>query len=167
MRFWLLDTIDSFEPDRHLSGVKSVSYSEDYLEDHFPEFPVLPGVFMLEAATQASAWLLRLSDNMAHSIVVLREAKNIKYANFVPPGKQLRVAVEQIKKEERLATFKVEGTVDGQPTLSGRIVLDRYNLVDRDPHLAETDARVRKYLRKVQKSIVKPELLTAGRESAN
>lgn len=163
MRFWLLDTIDSFEADKQLSGVKSVSYSEDYLEDHFPEFPVLPGVYMLEAATQAAAWLLRLSDNMQHTIIVLREAKNIKYANFVPPGKQLRVMVELVKKEERLATFKVEGEVEGHPTLSGRIVLDRYNLADRDPQGAEVDARVRKYLRKVQSSIVKPDLL-AGRD---
>lgn len=166
MRFWLLDSIESFEPDRQLTGLKSVSYSEDYLEDHFPEFPVLPGVFMLEAATQAAAWLLRLSDDMAHTIVVLREAKNIKYANFVPPGKQLRVEVEQIKKEERLATFKVEGTVEGHPTLSGRIVLDRYNLADSDPHFAETDARVRKYLRKIQKAIVKPEVMAGVKTSA-
>jgi 3-hydroxyacyl-[acyl-carrier-protein] dehydratase len=166
MRFWLLDTIDSFERDKQLTGVKSVSYSEDYLEDHFPEFPVLPGVYMLEAATQAAAWLLRLSDNMAHSIVVLREAKNIKYANFVPPGKQLRVGVELLKKEERLATFKVEGEVEGHPTLSGRIVLDRYNLADSDPHMAEVDARVRKYLRKVQKSILKPELAASLADKA-
>ena len=149
MRFWLLDAIESFEPNARLSGVKSVSYSEDYLEDHFPEFPVLPGVFMLEAATQAGAWLLRLSDHMAHSVIVLKEAKNIKYANFVTPGRQLRVSVEQIKKDDRLATFKVQGSVDDEPTLSGRLVLERYNLADTDPHQEETDERVRTYLKKV------------------
>lgn len=166
MRFWLLDAIESFEPNQSLTAVKSVSYSEDYLGDHFPEFPVLPGVFMLEAATQASAWLLRLSDNLEHTVIVLREAKNIKYANFVPPGKQLRVAVELIKKEERLATFKVEGTVEGKSSISGRIVLERYNLVDNDPHHEETDARLRSYLRKVQKGIVKPEIMAVAEAAA-
>ncbi|MEM8865751.1 MAG: beta-hydroxyacyl-ACP dehydratase, partial [Planctomycetota bacterium] len=62
MRFWLLDAIEEVSPDERLVAVKNVSYSEEYLQDHFPEFPVLPGVFMLEAATQAAAWLLRLTD---------------------------------------------------------------------------------------------------------
>ncbi len=53
MRFWLLDRICSFEPDTELTAVKNVSLAEEYLADHFPDFPVLPGVFMLEAATQA------------------------------------------------------------------------------------------------------------------
>ena len=159
MRFWLLDAIESMEPHERLTAVKNVSYSEDYLKDHFPEFPVLPGVFMLEAATQASAWLLRMSDDLAHSVIVLREAKNIKYANFVPPGKQLRVTVEQMKKDDRFATFKVKGTVDGNTTLSGRLVLERFNLADSDPYQAETDERVKTYLRKVLCSIAKPEML--------
>lgn len=162
MRFWLLDAIESFSPGEKLTGVKNVSYGEDYLEDHFPEFPVLPGVFMLEAATQAAAWLLRLSDDMAETVIVLREAKNMKYANFVQPGRQLRVSVEQMKKDERLATFKVEGTVGDKPTLSGRIVLERYNLADTDPEQKETDERLRIYLGKVARSIAKPEMLPAS-----
>ena len=66
---------------------------------------------MLEAATQAGAWLLRLSEDFAHSIISLKEAKNVKYADFVPPGQTLEVTVSIIKKDERLATFKVEGQV--------------------------------------------------------
>jgi 3-hydroxyacyl-[acyl-carrier-protein] dehydratase len=162
MRFWLLDAIESFTPDEQLTGVKNVSYSEDYLEDHFPEFPVLPGVFMLEAATQAAAWLLRLTDDMADSVIVLREAKNIKYASFVQPGRQLRVSVEQLKKDERLATFKVEGSVQEKSTLTGRIVLERYSLADTDPTQHETDERVRTYLGKVARSIAKSEMLPAS-----
>lgn len=162
MRFWLLDAIESFTPGEELTGVKNVSYSEDYLEDHFPEFPVLPGVFMLEAATQAAAWLLRFTDDLADTIVVLREAKNIKYANFVQPGRQLRVTVQQIKKDDRFATFKVAGTVGDQPTLSGRIVLERYSLADTDPQQQEVDTRVRDYLCKVARAIAKPEMLPAS-----
>ena len=59
MRFWMLDKIRSFTPDVELSATKCVTMTEEYMADHFPEFPVLPGVFMLEAATQAGAWLLR------------------------------------------------------------------------------------------------------------
>ena len=53
MRYWLLDKIRSFQPDVELAASKNVTLTEEYLADHFPEFPVLPGVFMLEAATQS------------------------------------------------------------------------------------------------------------------
>ena len=153
MRFWLLDTIDEFEPDVRLTGTKQVTYSEEYLQDHFPEFPVLPGVFMLEAATQASAWLLRLSESFQHSIVMLKEAKNIKYADFVKPGSCLTVEVELLKKEEREATFKVVGRVGESTSLTGRLVLDRYNLAESDPNRAEVDAQLIRYFRQTARVI--------------
>ncbi|MEM9187119.1 MAG: 3-hydroxyacyl-ACP dehydratase FabZ family protein [Planctomycetota bacterium] len=158
MRFWLLDAIEEVAPDERLVAVKNVSYSEEYLQDHFPEFPVLPGVFMLEAATQAAAWLLRLTDNFEHSVIALKEAKNIKYADFVSPGRQLRVEVNQIKKDERLATFKVAGILGDKTSLSGRIVLERYTLAETDPAGADIDARLRHYFRKWQTAILKPDV---------
>ena len=154
MRFWLLDTIRSYEPDVELTAVKNVALTEEYLADHFPEFPVLPGVFMLEAATQAGAWLLRLSENFAHSIISLKEAKNIKYADFVPPGQTLEVTVSMVKKDDRLATLKVEGQIGGRQTLSGRLVLERYNLADRDPDQRDIDEQLKQHFRRMQKLIL-------------
>jgi 3-hydroxyacyl-[acyl-carrier-protein] dehydratase len=147
MQFWLLDRICSFEPDTELTAVKTVSLSEEYLADHFPEFPVLPGVFMLEAATQAAAWLIRLSENYAHSIIVLSEARAIKYADFVTPGNALTVRVEQLKAEGRYVSVKFEGEVNGRVSVSGRLVLERYNLADNDPDKAGLDARMIEYQR--------------------
>src|SRR3954469_20443572 len=148
MRFWLLDKIRSFQPDSELSAIKNVTLTEEYLGDHFPEFPVLPGVFMLEAATQAGGWLLRLSENFAHSIISLKEVKNVKYADFVAPGQSLEVTVSILKKDDRLATMKVEGRIGERPTLSGRIILERYNLADRDPVLRDTDERITQHFRR-------------------
>ena len=161
MRFWLLDKIRSYEPDVELAAVKNVTLTEEYLADHFPEFPVLPGVFMLEAATQAGAWLLRLSENFAHSVISLKEAKNIKYADFVAPGQSLDVMVSMLKKDDRLATFKVEGQIGDRQTLSGRLVLERYNLVDRDPELRDTDQKIIQHFRRMQKLIL-PKALAAS-----
>ena len=79
--------------------MKNVSLAEEYLADHFPEFPVLPGVFMLEAATQSAAWLVRMSEEYAHSMIVLQEAKSVKFTDFVTPGNTLRMRVEQLKRE--------------------------------------------------------------------
>jgi 3-hydroxyacyl-[acyl-carrier-protein] dehydratase len=160
MRFLLLDSIRSYEPGVQLTAIKNVAMSEEYLADHFPEFPVLPGVFMLEAATQASAWLLRISENFAHSVICLKEARNIKYADFVPPGRTLTVVVSMIKREDRLATFKVEGQIGDRPTLSGRLVLETYNLADRDPERLITDQKLEAYFRKTLK-ILMPAAATA------
>jgi 3-hydroxyacyl-[acyl-carrier-protein] dehydratase len=161
MRFWLLDKIRSFQPDVELSAVKNVTLTEEYQADHFPEFPVLPGVFMLEAATQAGAWLLRLSENFAHSVISLKVAKNIKYADFVAPGQTLDVTVSMLKKDDRLASFKVDGRIGERPTLSGRIVLQRYNLVDRDSALRDIDEKIIKHFRRAQKVLL-PTALAAS-----
>ncbi len=155
MRFWLLDRICSYEPDVELTAVKNVTLSEEYLADHFPEFPVLPGVFMLEAATQACVWLLRLSEDYAHSIIVLHEASAVKYADFVAPGHTLTIRVEQTKKDERFANFRFKGEVDGKTSVSGRLVIERFNLADTDPEQADLDARMREYQRGTEKLLTR------------
>ncbi len=142
MKFWLLDQICSFEAGKQLTAVKNVSLAEEYLADHFPEFPVLPGVFMLEAATQAGAWLVRKSEDYAHSIVVLQEARAVKYADFVRPGQTLTMSVEQTEEEQRYVKMKFQGTVEGRLSVSGRIVLERYNLADEDPRQSDLDRRM-------------------------
>ena len=162
MRFWLLDAIESFEPGVRLRATKNVSYSEEYLQDHFPEFPVLPGVFMLEAATQACAWLLRLTDDYAHSVIALHQARNVKYAEFVTPGRQLQVTVEQLDQTERFVTFKVQGEQAGRPTLTGKLVLERYNLADTRPDGAEIDARICDALRRVGRAIAPRDAVAAA-----
>lgn len=162
MRFWLLDTIRSYEPGVALTAVKNVSLTEEYLGDHFPEFPVLPGVFMLEAATQAGAWLLRLSENFAHSIICLREVKNVKYADFVPPGDTLTVSVTLVNKDERRATLKVQGVVGERAALSGRLVLERYNLADRDPNQRAIDEQLVQYFRRAQQVLLPARLAPAA-----
>lgn len=162
MRFWLLDKIRSYQPDVELVAWKNVTLTEEYLADHFPEFPVLPGVFMLEAATQAGAWLLRLSEDFAHSVISLKEARNIKYADFVAPGQTLEVTMSMLKKDDRTATFKVEGQIGDRQTLSGRLVLERYNLADRDPQHRDTDQKIIQHFRRMQKLILPAALAPAA-----
>ena len=147
MRFLLLDQICSMVPDIELTAVKNVSLAEDYLADHFPEFPVLPGVFMIEAATQAGAWLIRLSENYAHSTIFLHEVRAVKFSDFVPPGHALRIRVEQKKRDGLLVQMRFQGDVDGRNCVSGRLVLECANLADdqacpRYADLAELDQRL-------------------------
>src|SRR5687767_1758307 len=94
MRFTLLDRITELQCGVRIEAIKNLSLSEEYLADHFPLFPVMPGVLMLEAMTQCAAWLVRASEDFAHSIVTLAEARAVKYADFVRPGEVLAVTAE-------------------------------------------------------------------------
>lgn len=147
MRFSLLDRIDELQPGERIAAVKTLSLAEEYLADHFPRFPVMPGVLMLEAMTQAGAWLVRASEDFQHSMVVLKAAKNVKYGQFVVPGQTLHVSAEIVSQTDEETTVKARGTVDGRTTVSGRLVLERYNLADRAPSHAASDEIVRREMR--------------------
>lgn len=158
MRFTLVDRIVRLQPGESIEAVKNLSLAEEYLADHFPGFPVMPGVLMLEAMTQASAWLIRASEDFAHSTVLLKEARNVKYANFVEPGKTLVISAEILDQDEKLTKLKTQGTVDGQPTVSARLVLERYNLSDRKPGDQVTDEVIRFKLRELYSLLYRPEV---------
>jgi 3-hydroxyacyl-[acyl-carrier-protein] dehydratase len=154
MRFCLLDRIVELQPGIRVTAVKKLRPDEDYLKDHFPRFPVMPGVLMLEAMYQASAWLVRQSEGFAHSMVVLKEARNIKYADFVTPGKELVVTAEILKQNDSQTTLKAQGTIDGNVAVNGRLVLERFNLADRYPKRAVTDPYLRSEMRGVLKKLL-------------
>jgi 3-hydroxyacyl-[acyl-carrier-protein] dehydratase len=134
-------------PGKSLRAIKNLTLGEEYLADHFPTFPVMPGVLMLQTLVEAGAWLLRLSDDFAHSVIVLREAKNIKYGTFMEPGKQMTVGVELVERGDGRATFKGKGEAEGQATVSARVTLGYYNLRDRDEALRANDERIVRHLR--------------------
>ncbi len=108
MHFRLIDQVLECSPDRAVA-LKNVSAAEEYLGDHFPGFPVLPGVFMVEAMTQAAREVLRLRGKPRF---VLGQVKALRYGSFVRPGEALRVEVT-VEKElpDGSVTFKGQGTV--------------------------------------------------------
>lgn len=142
MRFVLIDRILDVKPGESLVAIKNLSLSEEYLADHFPGFPVMPGVLMLEALTQAGAWLVRETEDFAHSVIVLKGARTIKYGSFVEPGRRLELRVEIVEHGDRDTVFKGKGVVDEQVMVQGRFTLTRYNLRDRNPALHATDAQI-------------------------
>ena len=140
MRFSLRDQITNLQPGVSITAVKRLAPDEEYLEDHFPRFPVMPGVLMLEAMFQAGAWLVRQTEGFQHSVVVLKEARNVKYSDFVTPGQQLVVTAEILKNDERLTTLKAQATVNERVAVTARLVIERFNLADQIHGRAGTDA---------------------------
>ena len=147
MRFQLVDRIVEIDPGRRIRMVKNLTLAEEYLADHFPTFPVMPGVLMLQTLVEAGAWLLRLSSDFRHSVIVLREARNVKYGTFMEPGKSMTVTVELVENQEASATFKGKGECDGVSTVSAKFTVACYNLRDRNPKLAAADERILQQLR--------------------
>ncbi len=148
MRFNLVDQVIEVEPGRMIRAVKNLTLAEEYLGDHFPTFPVMPGVLMLQTLVEAGAWLLRISEDFHYSMIVLREAKNVKFGHFVEPGRRLEVSVELVEKSGNLATLKGRGEVEANLTVSARIVLGQYNLRDRNPAFGATDEQIVAHLRR-------------------
>ncbi|HEX8876188.1 MAG TPA: hypothetical protein VF777_05525 [Phycisphaerales bacterium] len=128
MHFSLVDRVLEQSADRIVT-LKHVSSAEEYLQDHFPSYPVLPGVMMLEAMVQAAR---RLCDaNQASPPMVLGQVRALKYGAFVRPGATLRVDVSLHKKnDDGTIDFKGEGTLlepgatsEPSTAVSGRFLL--------------------------------------------
>ncbi len=135
MHFNLVDHVVEISPTRIVT-LKHVSSAEEYLQDHFPTFPVLPGVMMLEAMVQAAR---RLAAQAAGSTdrLVLGQVRALKYGSFVAPGSSLRVEVDLLKTLDAGALeFKGIGLLidparaagDTPTAVSGRFILRRIHV---------------------------------------
>lgn len=142
MKYILIDKIVSFEEGKTLTAVKCVSLAEEYLGDHFPTFPVLPGVLLLQGLVESASWLVRKTENFAHSMVLLEEARNVKYKSFLAPGSRIEYTVQAKVIEENVSSFTGQGIADGEKILDARFGLRHFNLADRTPAMAATDAQV-------------------------
>lgn len=139
MKFVLLDRIVALEPGRSIVTRKALSLAEEYLADHFPTFPVMPGVMMLEALVQSAAFLVRATNDFATSMVVLEEAKNVTYKSFVSPGRVLELKVDAVRIDARNSEFRGAGVCGDREMVKAQLKLRHYNLADENSGLAELD----------------------------
>jgi 3-hydroxymyristoyl/3-hydroxydecanoyl-(acyl carrier protein) dehydratase len=99
MYFSLVDRVLECSEERVVT-LKLVTQAEEYLQDHFPTFPVLPGVLMLESLVQAGRVLASHRAGGEPSRLVLGRVRALKYGRFVQPGATLRVEVNLRKQLE-------------------------------------------------------------------
>ena len=142
MKFILIDKIVSLEPGSEINTVKNVSLSEEYLADHFPVFPVLPGVLLLQGLIESASWLIRQAQNFANSMVLLEQAKNVKYKSFAAPGMQIEYRVKSCDIEENVSSFSGTGICGDRTIIEARFALRHFNLADEDPKMARVDAQI-------------------------
>jgi 3-hydroxyacyl-[acyl-carrier-protein] dehydratase len=106
MKFQLIDVVFERSAER-IVALKQVSAAEEYLADHFPSFPILPGVLMIEAMAQAAREMLPKPPGDQR--LVLGEVKSLKFGNMVRPGEALEVEVTLHKRNDD-GSFTCKGT---------------------------------------------------------
>ncbi len=142
MKFILIDKIIELESGKRIRATKSVSLAEEFLGDHFPTFPVLPGVLLLEGLVESASWLVREKNGFNQSMVLLQQAKNVKYKSFAAPGMRIEYEVVASDIEENVSRFTGTGTCGNEAIVEAKFTLRHFNLVDENPRLAMVDAEV-------------------------
>ena len=148
MRFILIDKIVELETGKRIKALKGVSLSEEYLADHFPTFPVLPGVLLLEGLIESASWLVRNTENFAHSMILLEEARNVKYKTFAAPGAQIEYSVEAKTIEENVSSFSGVGVSNGEQIVEAKFGLRHFNLAEKDSTMTAVDAKIIEEMKK-------------------
>jgi beta-hydroxyacyl-ACP dehydratase FabZ len=129
----LVDRIVETEPER-IVGIKNVTVNEPFFAGHFPDFPVMPGVLIVEAMAQvAGVLVLKDIENRKNRIVLLISIEEAKFRRPVVPGDQLRIEMKVIKKKATVAKMAGRATVDGTVVAEATVMC---KLADREdpPH---------------------------------
>lgn len=144
MRFRQLDSIVDLQPGSEITAVRTLSGDDRFYGDHFPNFPVLPGVLTLEMMFQASQWLVHETDRFAHSLVLLRQARNVKFSSLLQPGDTVKVSARIRKLDDQDAALVAEVTAEDKKVASGRLTLQRTNLSSLAPSRDSLDEQLRR-----------------------
>ena len=109
----LVDRIVELEPDR-IVGIKNVTANEPFFSGHFPDFPVMPGVLIVEAMAQtAGVLVLKSIEERDRKLVLLVSIEYAKFRRQVVPGDQLRMELIMLKRKASVAKMSGKATVDG------------------------------------------------------
>jgi beta-hydroxyacyl-ACP dehydratase FabZ len=133
----LVDRIIELEKER-IVGIKNVTANEPFFQGHFPEFPVMPGVLIIEAMAQtAGVLVLGQIPDREKKLVFLVSVERAKFRKPVVPGDQLRMEAIITKNKISVAKITAKATVDGVLVAEADLMC---SLVDKVAQAAEPDA---------------------------
>ncbi|MDQ3524303.1 MAG: 3-hydroxyacyl-ACP dehydratase FabZ [Chloroflexota bacterium] len=130
--FLLVDRIDALEPGKGASGIKNVAANEQFFQGHFPDYPVMPGVLIVEAIAQVGAIALLSLDEHAGKIAFFAGINNVRFKRQVKPGDTLNLQVELKQIRRGIGSGDGSATVDGEIACRGEFMF----AIAPDPNLS-------------------------------
>ena len=121
MRFLLIDRIVTLEPGANVVALRTVPLDEDYFEDHFPGFPVVPGVLLTETMGQAAAKCLD-AEKRPRGKAMLARILSASFRQWVRPGDELQLQATIVSNEERFATAECQAQVAGRNVAQAKLL---------------------------------------------
>jgi 3-hydroxyacyl-[acyl-carrier-protein] dehydratase len=121
--FLLVDRMYDMDKDESCVGVKNVTINEPFFQGHFPQFPVMPGVLIIEGLAQTAGALCvsNVGEDYRAELVYFMGIDNAKFRKPVLPGDQLHYHVKKIRNRGRVWRFRGEAKVNGQVVAEAEI----------------------------------------------
>jgi 3-hydroxyacyl-[acyl-carrier-protein] dehydratase len=121
--FLLIDRVIEMERKQRIVALKNVTINEPHFQGHFPDYPIMPGVLMVEAIAQAGgALLLSEIPDRDSKLMVFTSIENARFRRPVTPGDQLRIEVTVLNWRSRAVKMGGSVTVDGKPVCDATIM---------------------------------------------
>lgn len=120
--FLLVDQITELEPGKKAVGIKNVTGNEEFFQGHFPDFPVMPGVLIVEAMAQVGAVALLSLDEYKGKIAFFAGIDKARFRQQVFPGDQLVMTVEMIKLRGSIGKAQAVARVNGKVAAEGELM---------------------------------------------
>ena len=112
--FLLVDRITELFPGKKAVGIKNVSANEPYFQGHFPGFPVMPGVLVIEAMAQVGAVAVLSMPDYTNKLALFAGIDNARFRRQILPGDVLYIEVELLRLRSQLGKGKGVATVNGE-----------------------------------------------------
>lgn len=121
--FALVDRIIDYVPGEKAVGIKNVTFNEPYFPGHIPDFPLMPGVLMVEAMAQVGGIILVQLPGMAGKFFAFAGIDKVRFRRPVVPGDRLTMTVELLSlKQNRIAKMQAKAEVDGALAVKGELM---------------------------------------------
>jgi beta-hydroxyacyl-ACP dehydratase FabZ len=134
----LVDRIIELEPER-IVGIKNVTLNEPFFAGHFPDYPVMPGVLIVEAMAQVAGVLVLKDIADRQKVVFLASIEQAKFRRPVVPGDQLRIEMKVGRRKSTVAKMFGQATVNGVVVAEAEVMC---KLADREPEAVPQPATV-------------------------